>query len=58
MKRIVRLTTWRVDGDGNCSVLLGLLIVRLYQMMWAYHDFVHRRVFGEGDGGKLRWVRA
>ncbi|KAL2135475.1 hypothetical protein VTI74DRAFT_8334 [Chaetomium olivicolor] len=46
-----------VDEDGNCSVLLALMIVRLYQTMWAYHDFVHRRVFGEGDGGKLYWVR-
>nr|QPI70974.1 Glutamylcyclotransferase [Chaetomium cochliodes] len=57
LKRIVRLTTWRVNEDGNCSVLLALLIVRLYQLMWTYHDVIHTRIFGEGDGSKLYWIR-
>ncbi|KAH7361344.1 hypothetical protein BKA66DRAFT_471065 [Pyrenochaeta sp. MPI-SDFR-AT-0127] len=57
LKRLVRLTTWRVDEDGNCPFWIAVLIVWLYQLMWSYHDYVHVPIFGRGDGGKLLWKR-
>ncbi|KAL5453656.1 hypothetical protein PMIN07_007881 [Paraphaeosphaeria minitans] len=58
LKRLVRLTTWRVDEDGNCPIFIAVLIVWLYQLMWSYHDYVHSPVFGRGDGEKLIWTMA
>ncbi|KAF2092845.1 hypothetical protein NA57DRAFT_69592 [Rhizodiscina lignyota] len=57
LKRLVRLTTWNVDADGNCPIFVAVVIVWLYQLMWSYHDCFHRHIFGEGDGGKLYWTR-
>ncbi|KKP00669.1 AMP-binding enzyme [Trichoderma harzianum] len=42
LKRMVRLTTWRVDDDGNCPTYIALTIVWAYRLMW-------------GDGGKILW---
>lgn len=55
LKTLVRLTTWNVDQDGNCPIYIALIIIGLYKAMWMYHDYFHRYVFGEGDGGKLHW---
>lgn len=58
LKQIVRLTTYRVDQDGNCPEWVAILIVVLYNLMWVYHDCVHRKVFTSGDGGKMYYVDA
>lgn len=55
LKRLVRLTTWRVDEDGNCPAFIALIIVWAYRIMWLYHDYIHRHILGRGDGGKLHW---
>ncbi|CAH0018879.1 unnamed protein product [Clonostachys rhizophaga] len=57
LKRLVRITTWKVDEDGNCPFYVAHIIVWLYQLMWKYHDLIHRHIFEEGDGGKLHYVR-
>ncbi|OAQ61128.2 gliotoxin biosynthesis protein GliK [Pochonia chlamydosporia 170] len=38
LKRLIRLTTWNVDKDGNCPVYIAFIIVWLYKFMWFYHD--------------------
>ncbi|KAF7596692.1 hypothetical protein BBP40_000615 [Aspergillus hancockii] len=45
LKRVVQLTTVKVDDMGNCSPVLARLIVALYNTMWKYHDTVHVRIF-------------
>ncbi|TFB01503.1 Nonribosomal peptide synthetase 10 [Trichoderma ghanense] len=57
LKRLVRLTTWRVDGDGNCPAFIALIIVWAYRVMWLYHDYVHQYMLGAGDGGKIYWKK-
>ncbi|PTB62207.1 hypothetical protein BBK36DRAFT_1172763 [Trichoderma citrinoviride] len=55
LKRLVRLTTWRVDEDGNCPAFIAWIIVWAYRIMWLYHDYVHQYILGSGDGGKIHW---
>ncbi|KAL7811114.1 hypothetical protein V8C26DRAFT_437622 [Trichoderma gracile] len=57
LKRLVRLTTWRVDADGNCPAFIALIIVWAYRLMWLYHDYVHQYILGRGDGGKIHWKK-
>jgi hypothetical protein len=57
LKKVVQLTLVNVDADGNCPRWVGIVIVALYQALWWYHDVLHRRVFCEGDGGKMEFRR-
>ncbi|KAL1622599.1 hypothetical protein SLS56_008710 [Neofusicoccum ribis] len=56
LKRVVRLTTWNVDSEGNCPAWVAFTCVFLYELMWKYHDCIHRHIWGSGDGGKLEFI--
>lgn len=55
VRTTTKLHKYKVDADGNCPRWVAILIVALYQIMWAYHDYIHRRIFSSGDGGKFRY---
>ncbi len=55
LRRVVRLTEFNVDRAGNCPQWAADMIVLLYNLMWRYHDSMHRQIFGRGDGEKLRF---
>ncbi|KAK7178675.1 gliotoxin biosynthesis protein [Paraphaeosphaeria sporulosa] len=57
LRRLVRLTYWRVDKNGNCPSYIAIIVVWVYQLMWMYHDYMHCPMFGRGDGGKLIYTR-
>lgn len=57
LRRVVRLTTWNVDSEGNCPAWVAFTCVFLYKLMWKYHDCIHRYIWGSGDGGKLNFVQ-
>ncbi|KAL9125538.1 MAG: hypothetical protein Q9217_005277 [Psora testacea] len=50
---LVRLIRVRVDGNGHCPGWLSGAILILYGLMWGYHDRVHSKICGRGDGTKL-----
>lgn len=43
-----------LDANGNCPKHWGAIIYVVYFTMWFWHDHVHCRVFGRGDGGKIQ----
>lgn len=55
IKTTVKLHRLQVDADGKGPRWTAILIVALYQIMWIYHDYIHRHVFGAGDGGKMQY---
>ncbi|KAL6895116.1 hypothetical protein GGI43DRAFT_429214 [Trichoderma evansii] len=55
LKRLIPLTVWRVDEEGNCTAYVAFIIVWAYRMMWLYHDYIHLYILGRGDGGKICW---
>lgn len=44
-----------VNEKGHCPRPLGTVIVWFYWGMWAWHDHVHARLWGRGDGGIIRY---
>ncbi|EHY54824.1 Gamma-glutamyl cyclotransferase gliK [Exophiala dermatitidis] len=44
-----------VNEKGHCPRLLGTVIVWFYWGMWTWHDYVHARLWGRGDGGIIHY---
>ncbi|KAK4182317.1 hypothetical protein QBC35DRAFT_510212 [Podospora australis] len=59
--RIVRALARRVrqatnaSVDGQCPEWYSTLIYYVYTSMWWWHDRVHSKVFGRGDGGNVHY---
>lgn len=60
-RRAVRLLAFStkliVDEKGHCPPLLGTCIVWFYWFMWNWHDRIHAKIWGPGDGGEIRYDR-
>ncbi|KAL2412770.1 Gamma-glutamyl cyclotransferase gliK [Exophiala dermatitidis] len=44
-----------VNEKGHCPRPLGTVIVWFYWGMWTWHDYVHARLWGRGDGGIIHY---
>ncbi|GIK05550.1 hypothetical protein Aspvir_009663 [Aspergillus viridinutans] len=52
---LIRLIRVHTDSDGHCPAWLGWIILTFYGLMWSYHDNIHSRIWGRGDGRKLHF---
>jgi len=55
LRFLVRLIKLQLDENGHAPRWLGTVIVMVYGMMWWYHDTLHSRIWGRGDGTKLEY---
>ncbi len=58
-RRAVRVLAWStkliVNDKGHCPQILGSAIIWFYWFMWSWHDHIHSRLWGSGDGAVLRY---
>ncbi|KAH1497227.1 hypothetical protein LV164_001330 [Aspergillus fumigatus] len=55
LRLLIRLIRVNTDQDGHCPQWLGWIILTLYGLMWSYHDNIHSKIWGRGDGRKLHF---
>lgn len=52
--RVLAFTTKLiVNEQGHCPRALGTVIIWFYWFMWMWHDCIHTRFCGRGDGGTI-----
>lgn len=50
IRLLAKATKVITDDRGHCPRWLGKAIVVIYNCMWLWHDHVHSRFWGGGDG--------
>ena len=51
LQRIMRwIKSVAKDEDGNSPRWTGTVVWATFNLMWLYHDWIHARIWGRGDG--------
>lgn len=50
LAHVMRWIKFRANGTGQAPEWMGNLIWGLFSIMWWYHDAMHSRIWGRGDG--------